>query len=101
MSGQHHLRDKWWPPETEAARSASGAQGPAATGADDEAILADEWTTGDEPMTGPQATYLDALADDVGVDVSNTMTKAEASDLIDDLQRRNDSDEAEEEGAER
>jgi hypothetical protein len=50
----------------------------------------DEWTTGEEPMTDPQASYLDTLADDVGVEVPDTLSKAEASDLIDDLQQRTD-----------
>ena len=84
MSGKHHLRDKWWPPEAEAVASASAPQ---QAGPDE-----DEWTTGHEPMTEPQASYLDTLAEDVGVDVPDFMTKAEASDLIDELQRRTDGD---------
>ena len=59
MSGKHHLRDKWWPPEAEAVASASAPQ---QAGPDE-----DEWTTGHEPMTEPQASYLDTLAEDVGV----------------------------------
>jgi hypothetical protein len=46
----------------------------------------DEWVTGDEPMTGAQASYLATLAHDSGREVDETMTKAEASKLIDELQ---------------
>lgn len=48
----------------------------------------DEWTTGDEPMTGAQASYLRTLAHEAGEDVDETMTKAEASRRIDELQER-------------
>jgi hypothetical protein len=44
----------------------------------------DEWVTGDEPMTGAQASYLSTLARDTGREVPETMTKA--SKLIDELQ---------------
>jgi hypothetical protein len=46
----------------------------------------DEWVTGDEPMTGAQASYLATLAHDTGRQIDETMTKAEASKLIDELQ---------------
>jgi hypothetical protein len=46
----------------------------------------DEWVTGDEPMTGPQASYLATLAHDTGRDVPESLTKAEASKMIDELQ---------------
>jgi hypothetical protein len=46
----------------------------------------DDWVTGDEPMTGPQASYLATLAHDTGRDVPESLTKAEASKLIDELQ---------------
>jgi hypothetical protein len=48
----------------------------------------EEWVTGDEPMTGPQASYLQTLAREAGVDVPEGLTKAQASELIDDLQQR-------------
>ncbi len=48
----------------------------------------DEWTTGDEPMTGAQASYLHTLAHEAGEEVDETMTKAEASRRIDELQER-------------
>jgi hypothetical protein len=47
-----------------------------------------EWTTGEEPMTGPQASYLNTLAQEAGVDVPDRLTKADASRMIDDLQNR-------------
>jgi len=47
-----------------------------------------EWTTGDEPMTGPQRSYLQTLAQEAGADVPATLTKADASKLIDELQQR-------------
>jgi hypothetical protein len=46
----------------------------------------DEWTTGDEPMTGAQASYLHTLATEAGETADEQLTKAEASRRIDDLQ---------------
>jgi hypothetical protein len=46
----------------------------------------DDWVTGDEPMTGAQASYLATLAQDTGREVPETLTKADASKLIDELQ---------------
>ena len=46
----------------------------------------DDWVTGDEPMTGPQESYLQTLAHEAGEDVPDDMTKAEASKEIDRLQ---------------
>ena len=48
----------------------------------------DEWVTGDEPMTGPQESYLSTLAQEAGEDVDTELTKAEASKRIDELQDR-------------
>ena len=48
----------------------------------------DEWVTGDEPMTGPQASYLQTLAHEAGEEFDPAMTKAEASKRIDELQQR-------------
>lgn len=45
-----------------------------------------QWVTGDEPMTGPQRSYLHTLAQEAGVEVPDGATKAEASDLIEELQ---------------
>jgi Protein of unknown function (DUF3072) len=38
-----------------------------------------EWTTGEEPMTGAQDSYLHTLARKAGVEVVGEMSKAEAS----------------------
>jgi hypothetical protein len=46
-----------------------------------------DWTTGDEPMTGPQKSYLQTLAQEAGEEVPDDLTKAEASARIDELQR--------------
>jgi Protein of unknown function (DUF3072) len=46
----------------------------------------DEWVTGDEPMTGPQHSYLQTLAREAGREIPDNLTKAQASDLIDELQ---------------
>ncbi len=49
----------------------------------------DEWTTGDEPMTGPQRSYLHTLAQESGAGAPpDDLTKADASKLIDELQER-------------
>ncbi len=47
-----------------------------------------EWKTGDEPMTGAQASYLKTLADQAGEPFDENLTKAEASRRIDELQQR-------------
>ena len=47
----------------------------------------DDWTTGDEPMTGPQRSYLRTLAREAGREVDlDGISKADASRLIDELQ---------------
>jgi hypothetical protein len=46
-----------------------------------------DWSTGGEPMTGPQRSYLQTLAREAGRDVKlDGMSKADASRLIDELQ---------------
>ena len=47
----------------------------------------DDWTTGGEPMTGPQASYLKTLLQQAGRegDFDPHLTKADASKLIDQL----------------
>ena len=47
-----------------------------------------DWVTGDEPMTGPQRSYLETLAREAGEDVPADLTKAQASELIDRLQEK-------------
>jgi hypothetical protein len=46
----------------------------------------DTWTTGDQPMTGAQKSYLHTLAEEAHVEVDDSLTKAEASKKIDELQ---------------
>ena len=48
----------------------------------------DEWTTGEEPMTGAQESYLHTLATEAGEDVEEDLTKAEASKKIDELREK-------------
>ena len=48
----------------------------------------DNWTTGDEKMTGAQASYLQTLCEEAKVDFDENLTKAEASKRIDELQEK-------------
>ena len=48
----------------------------------------EDWATGDEPMTGPQASYLRTLCQEAGEDFDENLSKAEASRLIEELQQR-------------
>ena len=47
----------------------------------------DEWVTGDEPMTGPQQSYLQTLAREAGEEPPAELTKADASRQIERLQQ--------------
>jgi hypothetical protein len=47
-----------------------------------------DWVTGDEPMTGPQRSYLQTLAREAGESVPDDLSKADASRRIDELQAR-------------
>jgi len=48
----------------------------------------EQWKTGDEPMTGAQDSYVHTLAQEAGEQVPDEMTKAEASELIEELQEK-------------
>lgn len=48
----------------------------------------DDWTTGDEPMTGAQRSYLHTLATEAREEVDDDLTKAEASKRIDELREK-------------
>ena len=48
----------------------------------------EQWVTGDEPMTGPQRSYLDNLARQAGEELPADLTTAEASEHIDRLQQQ-------------
>jgi Protein of unknown function (DUF3072) len=47
-----------------------------------------DWVTGDEPMTGPQESYLNTLGQEAGEHVPEDLTKAEASKKIEELQEK-------------
>ena len=46
----------------------------------------DDWVTGEEPMTGAQASYLQTLCQEAGEPFDQSLTKAEASRRIEELQ---------------
>jgi hypothetical protein len=48
----------------------------------------DEWTTGNEEMTGAQRSYLSTLSQEAGEQLEEDLTKAEASKKIDELQQK-------------
>ncbi len=48
----------------------------------------ENWTTGDEAMTGAQKSYLSTLSEEAGVEFDENLTKAEASMRIDELQQK-------------
>ena len=48
----------------------------------------EEWVTGDEPMTGAQASYLKTLSEETGEHFEPGLTNAEASERIDALKVR-------------
>ena len=50
----------------------------------------DDWVTGDEEMTGAQASYLKTLCEEIGEEFDPGLTKAEASEKIDALQDKSD-----------
>lgn len=52
----------------------------------------DTWTTGDEPATGAQLSYLKTLASEAKVEFDETakLTKADASKQIEELRQHSD-----------
>jgi DUF3072 family protein len=48
----------------------------------------DDWVTGDEAMTGAQASYLKTLSEEAGEEFDPQLSKAEASKKIDALQEK-------------
>ena len=48
----------------------------------------DNWTTGDEKMTGAQASYLKTLSEEAGEEFDPSLSKADASRRIDELQSK-------------
>lgn len=47
-----------------------------------------DWTTGEEPMTGAQASYLKTLCEEAGEPFDDSLSKADASRRIDELQEK-------------
>lgn len=47
----------------------------------------EDWTTGDEPMTGAQRSYLKTLSEEAKAPFDENLTKAQASMRIDELQQ--------------
>ncbi|MEU4236103.1 DUF3072 domain-containing protein [Actinoplanes sp. NPDC026619] len=47
-----------------------------------------DWTTGDEPATAAQESYLHTLATEAGEGAPEGLTKADASRKIDELQEK-------------
>jgi len=50
----------------------------------------DEWVSGDDPMTGAQASYLKTLCEQAGTPemYDDDLTKAQASKLIDEMREK-------------
>ena len=46
----------------------------------------EDWTTGNEPMTEAQRSYLHTLASEAKVEIDENMSKADASKKIEELQ---------------
>ena len=47
-----------------------------------------DWTTGDQPMTGAQASYLKTLSEEAHEEFDDELNKADASKKIDELQEK-------------
>jgi len=48
----------------------------------------DDWVTGEEPMTGAQKSYLETLSQQAGEELDDSLSKADASKRIDELQQK-------------
>ena len=48
----------------------------------------DNWVTGDEKMTGAQASYLETLSEEANEEFDPSLSKADASKRIDELQAK-------------
>lgn len=48
----------------------------------------ENWTTGDEPMTGAQRSYLSTLSEKAKEEFDENLTKAQASQKIEELQKK-------------
>jgi hypothetical protein len=77
-------------PELRHATGAAGSDASTGEGAGIDNTRKDpsQWVTGDEPMTGAQASYLKTLSHEAGDAFDPNLTKAEASKRIDALQAK-------------
>ena len=48
----------------------------------------DDWVSGDEVMTGAQASYLQTLSEEAGEEFDPRLSKADASKRIDELREK-------------
>jgi hypothetical protein len=48
----------------------------------------EDWVTGEEPMTGAQASYLKTLSEEAGEEFDDNLSKADASKRIEELQEK-------------
>ena len=48
----------------------------------------EDWVSGDEAMTGAQASYLQTLSEEAGAEFDPSLSKAEASKRIDELREK-------------
>ena len=48
----------------------------------------EEWVTGDEPMTGAQASYLQTLSQEANEPFEESLSKSDASRRIEELQSK-------------
>ena len=75
--------------QTGRGRDTHGRQSPRHTDAPGNTLKdPDDWTTGDEPMTGAQRSYLQTLCEEANEPLDETLTKAQASKRISELQQK-------------
>lgn len=60
-------------------------QNPAPATGDNTQKAPEDWVTGGEPMTGAQRSYLKTLSKETGKELPENLTKAEASEKIEEL----------------
>ena len=76
------------PAGPDAGREPTGGDAPAGGQGSNVQKDPDQWVTGEEPMTGAQASYLRTLSEQAGEELDEGMTKAQASKRIDELQEK-------------
>jgi hypothetical protein len=88
LSGGQNITETHTPEEASMAddMTDSDTENPKVTAPGNAAKPVEDWVTGDEPMTGAQASYLKTLSEEAGEPFDGTLTKAEASLRIDALQ---------------